>query len=116
MLPLGTYRQLRKETTIILMLALKLYSGLIILFMPKKRLAKLNIVLKMNWEINADNRERLRGMEKHEPQVLVEHIDSFGKNLSEWEVGFIANLLDNPPAEYKPKQIEIIYRIYDEKC
>lgn len=51
-----------------------------------------------------------------EPQVLVEHIDSFGKNLSEWEIKFIANLIDNPPRNYSEKQIEIINRIYDEKC
>lgn len=53
---------------------------------------------------------------KFEPKVLVEHIDSFGKHLSEWEINFIANLMDNPPEYYSPKQIEIIERIYDEKC
>ena len=53
---------------------------------------------------------------KHKPQVLVEHIDSFGKNLNEWEINFIANLMDNPPQEYSEKQIKIIERIYNEKC
>ena len=48
--------------------------------------------------------------------VLVEHIDSFGKRLSAWEINFIARLKDHPPAKYSPKQIEIINRIYDEKC
>jgi hypothetical protein len=55
-------------------------------------------------------------MSNFDPKVLVEHIDSFGKNLNEWEVNFIANLLDIPPKVYTPKQIEIINRIYDEKC
>lgn len=48
--------------------------------------------------------------------VLVEHIDSFGKHLSEWEIKFIAGLIDNPPKVYSPKQVEIINRIYDQKC
>lgn len=52
----------------------------------------------------------------HEPKVLVEHIDTFGKNLTEWEIKFIANLIDNPPQFYSERQIEIINRIYDEKC
>lgn len=51
-----------------------------------------------------------------DPAVLVEHIDSFGKRLTEWEIGFIADLMDNPPENYSPKQIEIINRIYDQKC
>lgn len=55
-------------------------------------------------------------MNDFDPKVLVEHIDSFGKHLNEWEISFIANLLDNPPKVYTPKQIEIINRIYDEKC
>ena len=50
------------------------------------------------------------------PEVLVNHIDQFGKGLSEWEVKFIASLIDSPPAAYSKKQIEIITRIYDEKC
>ena len=53
---------------------------------------------------------------KFDPQVLVEHIDGFGKKLSEWEVNFIAKLMDHPPEHYSDKQIEIIERIYDEKC
>ena len=54
-------------------------------------------------------------MSDFDPKVLVEHIDSFGKNLSEWEIKFVANLIDNPPDFYSPKQIEIINRIYDNK-
>ncbi len=46
----------------------------------------------------------------------INHIDKFGKGLSKWEISFIANLIDSPPREYSPKQIEIINRIYDEKC
>lgn len=53
---------------------------------------------------------------KHSPQVLVEHIDSFGKGLSEWEVNFIADMIDCPPEVYSDKQVAIIERIYDAKC
>ena len=49
-------------------------------------------------------------------KVLVEHIDSFGHGLSEWEVKFIADMLDNPPETYSEKQVAIINRIYDQKC
>ena len=55
-------------------------------------------------------------MAQFDTELLVEHIDIFGKKLTEWEVKFIANLIDNPPEEYSKKQIEIINRIYDEKC
>jgi len=48
-------------------------------------------------------------------EVLVKHIDHFGKGLSAWEIKFIANLIDHPPATYSEKQKEIINRIYDEK-
>jgi len=48
--------------------------------------------------------------------VLVAHIDAFGKGLNDWEVKFIADLIDNPQESYSEKQIEIIHRIYDEKC
>lgn len=51
-----------------------------------------------------------------DPAVLVAHIDSFGKKLSDWEVGFIADLIDNPPTVYSPKRIKVINRIYNEKC
>lgn len=54
--------------------------------------------------------------EQFGPKVLVEHIDSFGKKLSDWEIGFIAKLIDNPPKEYTPPMIKVINRIYDEKC
>ena len=53
---------------------------------------------------------------KFDPKILVEHINSFGHGLSEWEVNFIADMLDNPPMNYSEKQIEIINRIYDQKC
>jgi hypothetical protein len=47
---------------------------------------------------------------------IVEHIDGFAKNLTEWEINFIANLIDNPPDEYTKRQIRVIDRIYEEKC
>jgi len=46
----------------------------------------------------------------------VHHIDIFGKNLSEWEIGFISNLIDHPPKTFSDKQVKIINRIYDWKC
>ena len=51
-----------------------------------------------------------------DPKELVEHIDIFGKDLTEWEVNFIAKLIDHSPESYSEKQIAIINRIYDEKC
>lgn len=54
-------------------------------------------------------------MNDFDSQTLIEHIDSFGKNLSDWEIKFIAGLIDNPPEWYSPKQIKVINRIYDEK-
>ena len=54
--------------------------------------------------------------EQFDPRLLVEHIDILGKGLSEWEVNFIAKLIENPPKVYSEKVIGIINRIYDEKC
>ena len=51
-----------------------------------------------------------------DPKLLVLHIDSFGKDLTEWEIKFIANMIDSPPPVCSEKQIELINRIYDEKC
>ena len=55
-------------------------------------------------------------MSEFDPKVLVDHIDSFGKGLSDWEVNFIADMIDHPPEVYSEKQVKIINRIYDEKC
>ena len=48
-------------------------------------------------------------------EVLVKHIDMFGKGLTTWEIGFIADMIDDPPEEYSPAQIVQIKRIYDQK-
>ena len=53
---------------------------------------------------------------RFDPKDLVEHIDSFGKGLSQWEIEFIANLIDNPPERYSDRQVEVIERIYEQKC
>ena len=50
------------------------------------------------------------------PKCRLKHIDAFGKGLSDWEIKFVADLIDNPPKEFSGKQNEIIERIYDEKC
>lgn len=55
-------------------------------------------------------------MTDFDPNVLIEHIDSFGHGLSEWEIQFISGFIDAPLENYTPKQIAIINRIYDEKC
>ena len=54
-------------------------------------------------------------MEDKDYAEIVDCIDTFGKKLSDWEVNFIAGLVDNPPEYYSPKQREIIDRIYEEK-
>ena len=46
---------------------------------------------------------------------LVDCIDSFGKGLDEWEIGFIAGLVDNPPEFYSKNRRVVINRIYEEK-
>ena len=46
---------------------------------------------------------------------IIEHIDLFGRNLTKWEVDFIAKLIDNPEVRVTPKMEVIINRIYDEK-
>ncbi len=46
---------------------------------------------------------------------IIDCIDSFGKNLTDWEKDFIANVIDDPPDTFSEKQTEIIHRIYDEK-
>lgn len=51
-----------------------------------------------------------------DPQVLVEHIDTFGKKLGTWEIKFISGLIDNPPVRYTKRQVNVIHRIYLEKC
>lgn len=64
-----------------------------------------------------DDKKELLAMEREfASKTLVEHIDIFGKNLTEWEVNFIADLMDNPPKTYSIRQKEIINRIYDQKC
>ena len=53
-------------------------------------------------------------------KVHVEHIDEFGKGLSDWEINFISDMVHRimQMEPYCPsnKQIEIIKRIYDQKC
>ena len=65
---------------------------------------------------DSEDMEEITADRKFPPLVLVDHIDTFGKGLSAWEINFIANLIDNPPDNYSKKQIKIIDRIYEEKC
>jgi len=54
--------------------------------------------------------------EKFGIRAVIEHVDLFGRNLTEWEVNFIADLIDHHFRKITPKMEEIINRIYDEKC
>lgn len=49
-----------------------------------------------------------------EAAELVQEIDSNYDNLTNWERGFIASLIDKPPKIYSDKQLEAIYKIYDD--
>ena len=53
---------------------------------------------------------------RKETEDLVKHIDEFGEDLTEWEIDFIADLIDNPPAAYSEKQETVIQRIYEQRC
>ena len=54
--------------------------------------------------------------ETFELRRIVAEIDELGLNLTHWEIQFISGLIDRSPVFYTQKQIEIIYRIYEEKC
>lgn len=45
----------------------------------------------------------------------VEEIDERGDGLTEWEVGFIGGLVDDPPERYTDRQAEVIDRIWRER-
>ena len=55
-------------------------------------------------------------MKQSEAKTLIGHIDFFGKNLTDWEKKFIADMIDKQPFVFSEKQMQIITRIYDEKC
>ncbi len=46
---------------------------------------------------------------------LIKIIDEEGYNLNNWELEFIASMLDNPPKKYTKNQINKIKQIYDLK-
>ena len=54
-------------------------------------------------------------MTKEEFDKLLQRVDKFGKGLSEWEINFVAGLIDRPPSVPSPKQIEILKRIDEQK-
>ena len=58
-----------------------------------------------------------RPTDKFGVDVIIEHVDTFGKGLTPWEVKFIAGLIDNPPlSRISERQLIVLNRIYDEKC
>lgn len=50
-----------------------------------------------------------------DPTYMVEQIDQHGEGLSQWEIDFIADMVDYPEENLSDKQIEIITRIYNQK-
>ena len=54
-------------------------------------------------------------MTKEEYDKLLQRVDKFGKGLSEWEINFVAGLIDNPPSVPSQKQIDILKRIDQQK-
>lgn len=53
--------------------------------------------------------------ERKEYERILQRVDRYGKGLTEWEVNFVAGLIDNPPATPSAKQVEILKRIDREK-
>ena len=47
---------------------------------------------------------------------MVSDIDKNASGLTDWEIKFIASLVDDPPAAYSDKQIIVIERLYKEYC
>ena len=54
-------------------------------------------------------------MTREEVEDIIYDIDELGEDLTLWEIDFISGLIDNPPAVYSDKQIEIIERIYEQR-
>lgn len=48
-------------------------------------------------------------------EKLLTQVDKYGKGLTDWEVDFVAGLIDNPPQTPSRRQIEILKRIDREK-
>ncbi len=53
--------------------------------------------------------------ERKEYDDLLQRVDRYGRGLTEWEVNFVAGLIDNPPTTPSAKQVEILKRIDKEK-
>ena len=53
--------------------------------------------------------------ERTEYDKMLKRVDKYGKGLSEWEINFVADLIDNPPQTPSLRQREILKRIDREK-
>jgi len=51
-------------------------------------------------------------MSHEEIENMVLDIDDYGVDLTEWEINFIADLIDNPPVTFSEEQINTIEKIY----
>ena len=45
----------------------------------------------------------------------VKAIDEEGKGLTEWEVNFIAGIIDSFQTVFSPRQAKVVSRIYDQR-
>lgn len=59
--------------------------------------------------------EELKTMTHEDPDYMIQQIDEHGEGLTDWEVNFIAHLVDGYLGRLTDKQIDIIQRIYDQK-
>lgn len=55
-------------------------------------------------------------MTKEEIEEMIFDIDNLGEDLTDWEIDFIADLIDNPPKEYSDGHIRKIKQIYNQRC
>lgn len=45
----------------------------------------------------------------------IKDVDENGEGLTEWEINFIAEMIDKPPTYFTEKQEDIINRIWEQK-
>ena len=54
-------------------------------------------------------------LKQNEAGEIVAAIDRDGKNLTDWEIKFIEQMIDDPPCMFSVNQLALIEEIYDEK-
>jgi hypothetical protein len=66
-------------------------------------------------QCDTDRGVEVTDAERKEYDKLLQRVDRYGKGLTEWEINFVAGLIDNPPATPSARQVEILKRIDKEK-